>query len=283
MFNKKYIMILLLLIVSICAISTASAADNATDTVATDDADAEDIITNIDEDLQEATADDEVAAVENDEDKEVLASADEPALSQDQSSDVLSAYPVPSNFYSIKFTQQAFQVPAKTGGVISFDLTVCPFSGYYKYNFYMEIYDLGGKMLTQYQYYSTTETSDTYEYTIDPKEFIPGTYLVVARNVYDNNIMDHTALAVSGTGVIEASDYNSIYNSGAMMTAKIKDKDTGSPIKYVDIHVVFTDIFGNTSCVKASELGYLTACAIIACVYKVRGNPTAFKGEFTKP
>ena len=36
MFNKKYIMILLLLIVSICAMSTVSAADNVTDTVASD-------------------------------------------------------------------------------------------------------------------------------------------------------------------------------------------------------------------------------------------------------
>ena len=44
MFNKKYILILSLLIVGICAISAASAADNITDAVAVDDADAGDAI-----------------------------------------------------------------------------------------------------------------------------------------------------------------------------------------------------------------------------------------------
>lgn len=36
MLNKKYFLILLLLIISICALSTASASDNATDSIAID-------------------------------------------------------------------------------------------------------------------------------------------------------------------------------------------------------------------------------------------------------
>lgn len=58
MFNKKYIFLLLLLIVSICAISTVSAADDVADTiaidkgtdvVATDDANVDELKTNFEE------------------------------------------------------------------------------------------------------------------------------------------------------------------------------------------------------------------------------------------
>ena len=99
MFNKK-MYILILLIVSICAISTVSAADNATDAVAIDDANTSDTIANMDEDISKATADDAVA-IENDENNEVLASEEESALSQDQSGDVLSGLPVKSYQYKV--------------------------------------------------------------------------------------------------------------------------------------------------------------------------------------
>ena len=55
---------------SICAVSAISAADNATDSVAIDDACNGDIITDFDEDLSKATVDNSVAIDENKEMKD---------------------------------------------------------------------------------------------------------------------------------------------------------------------------------------------------------------------
>ena len=57
MLNKKIYMILLLLTVSICAISTVSAADNVTDAMAIDDAVSEDVVAVINDDTSNETDD----------------------------------------------------------------------------------------------------------------------------------------------------------------------------------------------------------------------------------
>ena len=256
MFNKKYILILSLLIVGICAISAASAADNITDAVAVDDTDAGDAIAiddadevaaNIEENTVEKTAEDE--------NNEISASEEGQVLSKDQSEDVLSTNPVKANQYKIEFTKDVFKISGKDGGDISFDLTVCSKKGYYKYNFYVESYnvaDLANPVIKDH-FYSTSDSSDTYDYPYNPKEIAPGTYLVVARNVYDNEIMDSTLLAVSGTAVITANNYKGVYTSGTKMTVKVTDKDTGLPLKYAGIKAVFTK--GKTTVTKSYRSG----------------------------
>lgn len=200
---------MLIVIAGICAISAASAADNVTDAVATDDADASEIISiddaksdeiasDLEENTIEKTADDAVAIEKKDENNDISASEDEQALSKDESGDVLSANDVYANQYKIDFTQDAFKISGKDGGDISFDLTVYKKSGYYRYNFYIVVYnvaDLATPVIKD-QFYSTTDDSDTYYYPFNPKEIAPGTYLVVAQNVADEKVMDSTLLAV---------------------------------------------------------------------------------------
>jgi hypothetical protein len=78
-------------------------------------------------------------------------------------------------------------------------------------------------------------------YTFNPKSLTPGTYVLGAIHTPDGTIMDSAVLCVSGTATITSSDYSSTYNSGAKMTARLTDRDTGSPIKHTSVKVVFSD------------------------------------------
>lgn len=238
MFNKK-MYILILLIVSICAISTVSAADNATDAVAIDDANTSDTIANMDEDISKATADDAVA-IENDENNEVLASEEESALSQDQSGDVLSGLPVKSYQYKVVILD-GNEIQATKSGNLNYYLE--PYNMFYmdNFNFKFDFWDYNAIFLsTPYiQNDQRSYAAGNYYITFDANTFRPGTYLAVAVNNADGGVMSYNALKVSGTAKITASDFSGVYNTGTM-TAKATDTK-GNPLTAMKIKVTFTN------------------------------------------
>lgn len=83
MFKKKYFLILLLLIISICTLSAVSAVDNATDSMATNEAD--DSVT-----IEQTIADDAATNESSDENEKLASSQDSSELSVDNSGEVLS-------------------------------------------------------------------------------------------------------------------------------------------------------------------------------------------------
>jgi hypothetical protein len=255
MFNKKYILILSLLIVCICAISAASAADNLTDAVAADDADAGDTIAiddadevaaNIEENTIEMTADD--AAIEKeDENNNVLASEEEQSLSKDESSEAISAkYPVSYNDYKISF-KEVYEIQSAKASTIQIPITT--YSPWNSYNFIlMAFYDNYDTAFSSAQIYGTQSGSFNLKYTFAKNSLKPGTYILAAANVYDQQIMDYAVLAVGGTAVITANtDYNANYYSGATMSIKIADK-SGKGLRELDVNALFSN--GKTSVLK---------------------------------
>ena len=257
MFNKKYFLILLILIVSICAISAASAADNATDAVATDDADAGEIISiddaksdeiasDLEENTIEKTADDAVIEKE-DENNEISASQNEQALSKDESSDAISGkYPVSYNDYSINF-KEVYEIQSAKASSIQIPITT--YSPWNSYNFVLiAFYDNWDSAFSSEQIYGTQSGSFNLKYTFAKNSLKPGTYVLAAANVYDQEIMGYAVLAVGGDAVITANnDYNAYYLSGAKMSVKVTDK-SGAALREVDINALFSN--GKKSVIK---------------------------------
>lgn len=266
MFNKKMFMILLLFIVSICAISTVSAADNVTDTVAIDDVASDDVVTSFNEDLNSEIEDEKVSSY----DDAIIANEDdlksEEVLTSTETDDVLSyGVGVTSSQFSIKFNENGYKISSKNGGTIKYYLEPCTTYSYNGYNFYFSIVQLTDD---QGNYEVTKETgvfsSDTdkkagnrqYTFQAD-KSLTPGIYLLRAINSRDWVTMDSTILYVTGNAAITTSgDYNSNYNSGATMTITVTDKDTKLPLKYVLVQVAYSN--GKTDTYLSDANGRVT-------------------------
>ena len=230
MLGKKQILMMLIVIVSISAISAVTAAQ---DNISSD----EDTISDFN-DLEKISVEDETAENTN-----VLASGEESSLSQSYSGDILSAQNTPYTAYSIDL-EDSYEISSSSEGKISINVTPCTNKNYNSYNFKLVgadkdwnvIYDSGIK----YRDTDSSRTAKSYVLTIPKETFLPGTYNLVAINNGDNKVMDVATLKVNGTAVITSSDYSAYYNSGKTMTAKLTDQITGKPLNGVDVKVVFT-------------------------------------------
>lgn len=237
MYTKKTVLVLILLLVSICTISSVSAADNVTDVVATDD-DVDDAAISLSEEVSDDA-----------ESQDVLASNDDDSsLAKAESSDILSVMNANSNLYSVNL-EDSYEISGKNGGNVRYYLT--PYTAYSPiygswaaYNFKFVLYPGGTSKSSPVNLGTVASDSDTasgYRYLkFNAGSIAPGTYVLKAINTYDNVVMDSATLKVSGNAEITATDYNQYYNSGKKMFVTVKDKDTGSPVKYAKIKVVFS-------------------------------------------
>ena len=239
MFNKKYILILLLLIVGISAISTVCAADNATDSMAADDANTVDIIaadeaadeisTNSENDLEKSVNE------TSDEGEKLSASEEDSKLTVDQSNDELSM--IFANWYKIDL----FDTTINSDKQGSFKCYIEPssFSGSIGYDFNFNVYDKNSKLVYTHHYQNTKTEKRNYTINIAKNTLTPGIYVMTAENSYDGVIMDAAYLLVKGTANIAVSNYNANYMSGAKMTATLTDSVTKKPLTSLSVRVVF--------------------------------------------
>lgn len=239
--RKRRILILLLLIIGICAVSTASAADDV-DVLSADDANLEETSTefdDIEENILEKSSEEENLAV----------SEDISILSQDTSDEILS---LPyASWYTIDF-EDSYDISSSKKESIAYYMAPCTYSSP-AYHFYLRVVDLNGNIIVNREYQSTNSTARYFHPSFAKNTFAPGTYILGAVNYDDNVVMDTAILRVSGTAIITASNYNSYYNSGAKMTVKMTDQATGNPINSSYITVKFT----NTKTKKTVTKNYL--------------------------
>ena len=243
MLNKKILTCLLLLIaVSICAISTVSATDDVADVVTIsesddliDEATANEVSTNFEQDLEKA-------AEETNDDEIISSSNEDNQLTQDQSDEVLSSSSY--NLYSIDLKDE-YQISSYAKGKITG--TISPPPSYMPgYGFNLFVFDVNKNLV--YKSKTFTGYAKSFTDTISANTFLPGTYILLAVNDYESHIMDSAVLKVTGNAVIEANDYYSNYMSGVPMTATITDGKSGKPLSSTSIKVVFTK--GATSVTK---------------------------------
>lgn len=227
--RKKRILILLLLIIGICAVSTASAADDV-DVLSADDANLEETSTELDdieENILEKSSEEENLAV----------SEDSSISSMDTSDETLSV--VYSSWYTIDL-QDHYEISSTKEERISYYMEPCTYSSE-SFHFYLRVVDLNGNIVYNKELTGTETTAREYHPSFKKNTFAPGTYVLGAVNYDDNVVMDTAVLRVSGTAVINANNYNSYYNSGAKMTVKMTDQATGNPITSSYITVKFTN------------------------------------------
>ena len=244
---KKGIFILVLLIIGLCALSTASAADDVDalsvdDTITNEDANLEEISTDLDDNKENILE-------ESNEGEILAASEDSSILSRDTSDEILSV--VYASWYTIDL-QDSYDISSTKKETITYYMAPCNYSSE-SYHFYLRAVDLNGNIVFNREYKGTETTARNYHPSFEKNTFAPGTYYLGAVNYDDNVVMDIAVLRVSGTAAITASDYNSYYNSGAMMTVKMTDQSTGKPITSGHISVKFT----NTKTKKTVTRTYL--------------------------
>ena len=230
--NKRYILMMLIVIAGICAISVASAADNTADAVAIDDANADDIAVNIEEGLE--NADDSA------EDEAKLASSDDNSnLSSDESNKPLS---LSGDSYKIDLKDE-YQISAYEEGKIKYYREDCTDLSQDAYHFFIRVYD--NKQNSVYE--TTVKNKPDYvrknanrTHTIEANSLAPGTYVMKFINYDDATIMDSAVLKVSGNAKIYASDYSIYYKSDSKNTARFIDEKTGKSLSALTVQVAFT-------------------------------------------
>lgn len=225
---QKRIIILLLLVIGICAVSSASAADDV-DVLSADDA-------NIEEASIELS-DNEENLFESSEGDDLAISEDSAISSMDASDETLSV--VYSSWYKIDL-HDSYEISSTEKETITYYMEPCTYSSE-SFHFYLRVVDLNGNIVFNKELKGTETTAREYHPSFEKNTFAPGTYVLGAVNYDDNVVMDTAVLRVSGAAVISASDYNSYYNSGAKMTVKMTDQATGNPITSSYVTVKFTN------------------------------------------
>ena len=230
MINKKYILILLIVIAGICAISAASAADNAADGVAIDDAN--DIAVNIDKDLENA---DESAEGES----KLASSEDDSELGTDESSETLS---LSGDSYKIDLNDE-YQISSYEDGKIKYYREDCKDLSQDAYHYFIRVYDNKQKPVYEKTIINKSghvRANGNANHTIKANSLAPGTYVLKFINYDDATIMDSAVLKVSGNAKIKASDYTVYYKSDSKKTATLTDEKTGKPMGAVTVQVALT-------------------------------------------
>ena len=235
--QKKGIFIFLLLIIGICAVSTASAADDV------------DALSSDESSLEEISADLEDNPLEESDEGENLAVSQDSPISKDASDEELSV--VYSSWYTINL-QDYYEISSTKRETISFYMEPCYYSSE-SYHFYLRVVDLNGNTVLNKELKGTETEKRDYHPKFDKNTIAPGTYVLGAVNYDDNVVMDTAVLRVTGTATISANNYDSNYNSGAKMTVKMTAQTTGNPITSSYVSVKFT----NTKTKKTVTKKYL--------------------------
>lgn len=276
MFKKKYFLIMLILLISICAISSASAADGATDTIASDDA------TVLDADM--SVTNDEPTAVTNDqstEDTKDIGDAKSLTPSEDEKkeekklsdsqlieeADESGSYSLLHYYdYDVNITS-VNEISSKDGGNVYLYIDPCKDRSYYAFDFYICVYkNVKNNVFDNLIYRSdrfksgssSDRTADLYKYHFDGGLFTTGSYYITVENYLDDKIMTYGVVKVPGNAVISAGNFSKYYKSNSTMTVSITDKATGLGVPNSNLKLVFTK--GKTKIVKeyiTTKSGYL--------------------------
>ena len=181
MISRK-IMIFAIFLVSLLAVSPASAADNSTSDMAVMD-DAADDAVNVEENneiqLEEDSADEEISSPD--------------ALSQDEKEDVLDASPP---YYTCSVSVYDTTKNYGSAGSISMHVSSSATSKYdYKYDFYLKIYDSSGVQKASKRYYGSS-SSASLTYSLGTTSLDIGTYTIKIVNYADSNVLKTANLNV---------------------------------------------------------------------------------------
>jgi hypothetical protein len=239
MFDKKYILVLALLMIGICTISCASATENITDSVSADDV--------IDDDAV-AVSDDNLEDLEDSADDQEELSVDEGvsnlSLEESADDDVLQESP-PAAAYNA----WVYDTTIHNWQTENIKIYINPYTGYtysYAYDFYFDIYQGSNRLVHKNFYNDDPDTYVTYEvpdYSLDPGLYTMKVVNYVGYGTSNEHVFSTATLNVTTSSfyaVFSAGNYNSFYNSGAKYSIKVTESGTGYTLSGVNVKVVFS-------------------------------------------
>ena len=110
----------------------------------------------------------------------------------------------------------------------------------YAYDFNVTIYDSSGNEVYSDNAYDTSDFTGTITYTFAGTKFNPGTYTVKLINYEDGELMDSATITVkNAVGILSASNYAALYNSGSTFNVRLTESGTNRAIPNVLIKLVF--------------------------------------------
>ncbi|MEE1335891.1 hypothetical protein [Methanobrevibacter sp.] len=144
----------------------------------------------------------------------------------------LTVISVPSNAYSVSVSNTAVNY-GSTGTIA---MTISSASGYYyKYDFYLKVYDSNNNVKISKRYYSSSASSKV-TYTMAANELDRGTYTIKIVNNGDNRVMATANLYVKSLTYnaysVKVSDININYGSSATITMSISPASSSYYYKY---------------------------------------------------
>ena len=145
-----------------------------------------------------------------------------------------------------------------SGGSIYMKITPSS-SSYYKYNYYLKVYDSNNNEVISQLYY---DTSSAYSktYGISKYQLNPGNYTMKIINYDDNNVMSTAKLNIKYTHPfysdysVSVSDNNIIYENGGSISMKISPS-SNTTYKYY----YYLKVYDSNNKVKISQLYYNTS------------------------
>ncbi len=223
MFKKKYMILLSLILVSLCALSCVSASEDADATVAIDDVDVDPIEASVDEGLETNVEDG-------------LSSDETEALTVDNSNDDKASSPSHYEYEVYVFPKTIHNWQDES---VRIYINSSEDSSDYAYDFYVNVYDSDNNIIDEKNIYSYTQV-DYVDYVL-PEKLSPGEYKIEIENWEDNYIFSTATLTVSYDANIYAEDYNAYYNSGVQYSIRVTESETGYGLSGVSIKIVFSN------------------------------------------
>ena len=223
MFKKKYMILLSLILVSLCALSCVSASEDADVAVAIDDADVDQMEASVDEGLEtnveEGSSGDEteVLTVDNSNGEKISS----PSV----------------NDYNVKVEDKTIRNWQDDS--IRIFITPSADSSDYAYDFYVNLTGPNGEVIDCPNLYNKTAVNYI-DYTI-PVRLSPGVYKIEIINWVDEVSFSTATLTVVDDAIISAEDYNAYYNSGVQYSIKVTEYGTGYGLSGVSIKIVFSN------------------------------------------
>ena len=160
----------------------------------------------------------------------------------------LTVISIPYSVYSVNVSDIRMNYGNK--GFIS--MSISPTSGYYyKYDFYLKIYDSEGYEEISKRYYSTSSSSQI-TYLLDPTELSPGIYTIKIINNVDDHVMSTARLYVLSSPEFELFSQDYFVDEIVEIDYNIDPDATGTVSVYINGILI-----KNVSAGRNIELGYM--------------------------
>ena len=190
---------------------------------------------------------------------------------------ILTVNSVPYSAYSVSVSDVS--IDYHSSGSIKMTISSASSSYYYKYDFYLKVYDSDNKEKISQRYYSTSSSSSQ-TYSVGSTTLTPGIYTIKILNNVDNHVMATAKLNIKSVPYssysVKVSDTSMAYGTTGSIKMTITPASTSYYYYRYDFYL---KVYDSSNRVKISKRYYSTSSAYSE-TYSVGGTTLAL-GVYT--